>query len=102
MLALPTSQQAKLRISLPRSHRKRAGHFKAIMTTFSITLFALAIPVALAISRARRSGFVGFIGFAVFLLEMLSREAYSLAGGLRKFSEGRHMARRQWNAEEAR
>jgi hypothetical protein len=71
------------------------------MTTLTIILFAGCIPLARAITLSRAAGFRGCVGFAVWALETLAREATILATGLREFDRGRK-ARRAQLSEEAR
>jgi len=69
------------------------------VTAIIVLLFLACIPICHAITRARRSGYHGLLGFTVWLLEAVARESYALAGGARKFAEGREAARRQWIEE---
>lgn len=72
------------------------------MTTIALILAVAALPACFAITAAYRAGHRGVIGFAIWSAEAISREAWVLAQALRRFSETREAARRQWKAEAAR
>ena len=66
---------------------------------FTIVAFIGCIPLCRAVTISRRNGFRGFSGFCVWALETGAREMYAFAGGIRKFVEGREVARRHWIEE---
>ena len=57
------------------------------MTAISIALFASCLPAALAITAARRAGYEGFLGFAVWCLESLAGWLWFQARKLRRMAE---------------
>lgn len=62
-----------------------------------ISIMALLIGTARAITQARRGGYHGLLGFVRWVLMVISRESWATAEGIREFEAQRASQRQAWN-----